>query len=96
MSLPLLDGQGNFGSMDGDSAAAMLYRVRMAKAANYLLMDIERDTVGFRTTTTAGPRPTVLPGAASTCWSTARGIAVGMATNIPPITWAGSSMPPLR
>lgn len=49
MSLPLLDGQGNFGSMDGDKAAAMRYtEVRMAKTANSLLADIEKDTVNFQ------------------------------------------------
>ena len=48
MSLPLLDGQGNFGSMDGDPPAAMRYtEVRMAKAADYLLADIDKDTVDF-------------------------------------------------
>ncbi|HRM75587.1 MAG TPA: DNA gyrase subunit A, partial [Paracoccus sp. (in: a-proteobacteria)] len=63
MSLPLLDGQGNFGSMDGDSAAAMRYtEVRMAKAANYLLMDIEKDTVEFQDNYDGKDRePTVLP-----------------------------------
>ena len=49
MSVPLLDGQGNFGSMDGDRAAAMRYtEVRMAKIASFLLEDIEKETVDFR------------------------------------------------
>ncbi len=49
MSLPLLDGQGNFGSMDGDNAAAMRYtEVRMDKPASFLLADIEKDTVNFQ------------------------------------------------
>ena len=49
MSLPLLDGQGNFGSMDGDNAAAMRYtEVRMDKPASFLLSDIERNTVDFQ------------------------------------------------
>jgi Type IIA topoisomerase (DNA gyrase/topo II, topoisomerase IV), A subunit len=49
MSLPLLDGQGNFGSMDGDSPAAMRYtEVRMETVANFLLADIEKDTVDFQ------------------------------------------------
>ncbi|MFO1165576.1 MAG: DNA gyrase subunit A [Paracoccus sp. (in: a-proteobacteria)] len=87
MSLPLLDGQGNFGSMDGDSAAAMRYtEVRMAKAANYLLMDIEKDTVEFQDNYDGKDRePTVLPARyPNMLVNGAGGIAVGMATNIPP------------
>lgn len=87
MSLPLLDGQGNFGSMDGDSAAAMRYtEVRMAKAANYLLMDIEKDTVDFQDNYDGKDRePTVLPARfPNMLVNGAGGIAVGMATNIPP------------
>ncbi len=87
MSLPLLDGQGNFGSMDGDSAAAMRYtEVRMAKAANYLLMDIEKDTVTFQDNYDGKDRePTVLPARyPNMLVNGAGGIAVGMATNIPP------------
>ena len=87
MSLPLLDGQGYFGSMDGDSAAAMRYtEVRMAKAANYLLMDIEKDTVEFQDNYDGKDRePTVLPARyPNMLVNGAGGIAVGMATNIPP------------
>ncbi|MBP6677707.1 MAG: DNA gyrase subunit A [Paracoccus sp.] len=87
MSLPLLDGQGNFGSMDGDSAAAMRYtEVRMAKAANYLLMDIEKDTVEFQDNYDGKDlEPTVLPARyPNMLVNGAGGIAVGMATNIPP------------
>ncbi len=87
MSLPLLDGQGNFGSMDGDSAAAMRYtEVRMAKAANYLLMDIEKDTVEFQDNYDGKDRePTVLPARfPNMLVNGAGGIAVGMATNSPP------------
>ena len=87
MSLPLLDGQGNFGSMDGDSAAAMRYtEVRMAKVANYLLMDIEKDTVEFQDNYDGKDRePTVLPARyPNMLVNGAGGIAVGMATNIPP------------
>ncbi len=87
MSLPLLDGQGNFGSMDGDSAAAMRYtEVRMAKAANYLLMDIEKDTVEFQDNYDGKDRePTVLPARyPNMLVNGSGGIAVGMATNIPP------------
>ncbi|WP_134726704.1 DNA gyrase subunit A [Paracoccus luteus] len=87
MSLPLLDGQGNFGSMDGDSAAAMRYtEVRMAKAANWLLMDIDKDTVDFQDNYDGKDRePTVLPARfPNMLVNGAGGIAVGMATNIPP------------
>ncbi|MFD1883283.1 DNA gyrase subunit A [Paracoccus pacificus] len=87
MSLPLLDGQGNFGSMDGDSAAAMRYtEVRMAKVANYLLMDIDKDTVEFQDNYDGKDRePTVLPARfPNMLVNGAGGIAVGMATNIPP------------
>ncbi len=87
MSLPLLDGQGNFGSMDGDPAAAMRYtEVRMAKAANYLLMDIDKETVDFQDNYDGKDRePTVLPARfPNMLVNGAGGIAVGMATNIPP------------
>ncbi len=87
MSLPLLDGQGNFGSMDGDSPAAMRYtEVRMAKAANFLLADIEKDTVGFQDNYDGKDRePVVLPARfPNMLVNGAGGIAVGMATNIPP------------
>ncbi|WP_112875364.1 DNA gyrase subunit A [Paracoccus endophyticus] len=87
MSLPLLDGQGNFGSMDGDSAAAMRYtEVRMARAANWLLMDIDKDTVDFQDNYDGKDRePTVLPARfPNMLVNGAGGIAVGMATNIPP------------
>ena len=87
MSLPLLDGQGNFGSMDGDSAAAMRYtEVRMQKAAAFLLADIEKDTVDFQDNYDGKDRePTVLPARfPNMLVNGAGGIAVGMATNIPP------------
>ncbi|MCE8420708.1 DNA gyrase subunit A [Rhodovulum sulfidophilum] len=87
MSLPLLDGQGNFGSMDGDSAAAMRYtEVRMAKAAQALLTDIEKDTVDFQDNYDGKDKePTVLPARfPNMLVNGAGGIAVGMATNIPP------------
>lgn len=87
MSLPLLDGQGNFGSMDGDPPAAMRYtEVRMAKAANYLLMDIDKETVDFQDNYDGKDRePTVLPARfPNMLVNGAGGIAVGMATNIPP------------
>ena len=63
MRVPLLDGQGNFGSMDGDRAAAMRYtEVRMAKIAEYLLTDIEKNTVDFRPNYDESEHePTVLP-----------------------------------
>jgi DNA gyrase subunit A len=87
MSLPLLDGQGNFGSMDGDNAAAMRYtEVRMDKPAAYLLADIEKDTVNFTDNYDGKDQePTVLPARfPNMLVNGAGGIAVGMATNIPP------------
>jgi DNA gyrase subunit A len=86
MRLPLIDGQGNFGSMDGDPPAAMRYtEARLAKSAEALLEDIDKDTVAF------GPNyddtmeePTVLPARfPNLLVNGAGGIAVGMATNIP-------------
>ena len=87
MSLPLLDGQGNFGSMDGDKAAAFRYtEVRMAKVAGYLLADIDKDTVDFQPNYDGKDmEPTVLPARfPNMLVNGAGGIAVGMATNIPP------------
>lgn len=87
MSLPLLDGQGNFGSMDGDNAAAMRYtEVRMDKPASFLLADIDKDTVDFQDNYDGKDRePTVLPARfPNMLVNGAGGIAVGMATNIPP------------
>ena len=87
MSVPLLDGQGNFGSMDGDSAAAMRYtEVKMEKVANSLLADIEKNTVDFQDNYDGKDRePTVLPSRfPNMLVNGAGGIAVGMATNIPP------------
>ena len=87
MSLPLLDGQGNFGSMDGDNAAAMRYtEVRMDKPAASLLADIEKETVDFQDNYDGKDRePTVLPARfPNMLVNGAGGIAVGMATNIPP------------
>ena len=66
MRLPLIDGQGNFGSVDGDPAAAMRYtECRLAKPAMALLEDIDKDTVDFRPTTTARPRAGGAAGALS-------------------------------
>ncbi len=87
MSLPLLDGQGNFGSMDGDNPAAMRYtEVRMDKPAAYLLADIDKDTVNFQDNYDGKQQePTVLPARfPNMLVNGAGGIAVGMATNIPP------------
>ncbi len=87
MRYPLVDGQGNFGSIDGDSAAAMRYtEVRLQKMSEKLLSDIEKETVDF------GPNydnkevePLVLPTKIPALLvNGASGIAVGMATNIPP------------
>jgi len=87
MRLPLLDGQGNFGSVDGDPPAAMRYtEVRMDKPAASLLADIEKNTVNFQDNYDASERePVVLPSRfPNILVNGAGGIAVGMATNIPP------------
>ncbi len=87
MSLPLLDGQGNFGSVDGDRPAAMRYtEVRMDKPAAHLLADIEKDTVNFQENYDASEsEPSVLPARyPNLLVNGAGGIAVGMATNIAP------------
>tara|TARA_R110002096_G_scaffold13246_15_gene47162 strand:- start:1620 stop:4382 length:2763 start_codon:yes stop_codon:yes gene_type:complete len=87
LRLPLIDGQGNFGSMDGDKAAAMRYtEARMDKAASGLLEDIDKDTVNFQPNyDESESEPTVLPARfPNLLINGAGGIAVGMATNIPP------------
>ncbi len=87
MSLPLLDGQGNFGSMDGDPPAAFRYtEVRLEKAALSLLSDIDKDTVDFQDNYDGKDRePTVLPARyPNMLVNGSEGIAVGMATRIPP------------
>ena len=87
MSLPLLDGQGNFGSMDGDNPAAMRYtEVRMDQPAGFLLADIEKETVDFQDNYDGKDQePAVLPARfPNMLVNGAGGIAVGMATNIPP------------
>ncbi len=87
MRLPLVDGQGNFGSVDGDPPAAMRYtEVRLAKVANALLEDIDKDTVDFQANYDNSERePVVLPARFPNLLANgAGGIAVGMATNIPP------------
>ncbi len=87
MSLVLLDGQGNFGSMDGDPPAAFRYtEVRMGKPANFLLADIDKETVDFQDNYDGKQRePTVLPARfPNMLVNGAEGIAVGMATRIPP------------
>ncbi|MCD8570869.1 MAG: DNA gyrase subunit A [Alphaproteobacteria bacterium] len=87
LRLPLIDGQGNFGSMDGDNPAAMRYtEARMAKSAEALLEDIDKDTVEFRPNYDESlSEPEVLPARIPNLLvNGAGGIAVGMATNIPP------------
>jgi DNA gyrase subunit A len=87
MRLPLLDGQGNFGSIDGDPPAAMRYtEVRMDKPAASLLADIEKNTVNFQENyDSSESEPVVLPSRyPNILVNGAGGIAVGMATNIPP------------
>lgn len=84
---PLVDGQGNFGSIDGDPPAAMRYtEARMTRIAAEMLFDIEKDTVDFRPNYDGSERePTVLPAKAPNLLLNGQiGIAVGMATNIPP------------
>ena len=87
MSLPLVDGQGNFGSMDGDSAAAMRYtESRLAKVASFMTSDLDKDTVDFIDNYDGKEtEPSVLPARfPNMLVNGAGGIAVGMATNIPP------------
>ena len=87
MRVPLIDGQGNFGSVDGDTAAAMRYtESRLTKIAQTLLDDIDKDTVDFQANYDSRDRePTVLPAKfPNLLVNGAGGIAVGMATNIPP------------
>jgi DNA gyrase subunit A len=87
MGLPLLDGQGNFGSMDGDPPAAMRYtEIRMDHPAEALLADIDKDTVEFQDNYDGSKQePIVLPARfPNLLVNGAGGIAVGMATNIPP------------
>lgn len=84
---PLVDGQGNFGSMDGDSAAAMRYtESRLSKIAHTLLFDIDKDTVDYNPNYDGSEsEPTVLPARfPNLLVNGTGGIAVGMATNIPP------------
>jgi DNA gyrase subunit A len=87
MRLQQIDGQGNFGSMDGDKAAAMRYtEARLAKAAHFLLDDIDKDTIDFKANYDETTKePSVLPARyPNMLVNGAGGIAVGMATNIPP------------
>ncbi|MDF3075166.1 MAG: gyrase subunit, partial [Alphaproteobacteria bacterium] len=87
MRLPLISGQGNFGSMDGDPPAAMRYtEARLAKVAETLLEDIDKETVDFQPSyDDSGTEPTVLPARfPNLLVNGGGGIAVGMATNIPP------------
>ncbi len=87
MSLPLVEGQGNFGSIDGDPAAAMRYtETRLSKVSQYLIDDIEKKTVEFKSNYDETEKePTVLPSQyPNLLVNGAGGIAVGMATSIPP------------
>jgi len=87
MSLPLIDGQGNFGSIDGDPPAAMRYtETKLAKASQFLIDDIEKNTIEFRNNyDDTEKEPTVLPSQfPNLLVNGAGGIAVGMATSIPP------------
>ena len=87
MSLPLIDGQGNFGSIDGDPPAAMRYtETRLSKISQFLIDDIEKNTVEFKNNYDETERePTVLPAQyPNLLVNGAGGIAVGMATSIPP------------
>ncbi len=87
MSLPLVEGQGNFGSIDGDPAAAMRYtETRLSKVSQYLIDDIEKNTVEYKSNYDETEKePTVLPSQyPNLLVNGAGGIAVGMATSIPP------------
>jgi len=87
MRYPLIDGQGNFGSIDGDPAAAMRYtEIRLSKIAGEMLQDIEKNTVDFTPNYDGSLKePTVLPAKLpNLLLNGSTGIAVGMATNIPP------------
>ena len=87
MSLPLIDGQGNFGSIDGDPPAAMRYtEARLAKISQYLIDDIDKETIVFKSNYDETEKePTVLPSQfPNLLVNGAGGIAVGMATSIPP------------
>ncbi|MBT7117627.1 MAG: DNA gyrase subunit A [Campylobacteraceae bacterium] len=87
MRMPLVDGQGNFGSVDGDNAAAMRYtEARMSKPSEDILRDIDKDTVNFTATyDDTGKEPSVLPTRLPLLLANgSEGIAVGMATKIPP------------
>ena len=87
MSLPLVDGQGNFGSIDGDPAAAMRYtETRLAKVSQFLIDDIEKNTISFKSNYDETEKePSVLPAQfPNLLVNGAGGIAVGMATSIPP------------
>ncbi len=87
MSLPLVQGQGNFGSIDGDPAAAMRYtETRLSKVSQYLIDDIEKNTISFKSNYDETEKePTVLPAQyPNLLVNGAGGIAVGMATSIPP------------
>ncbi len=87
MSLPLIDGQGNFGSIDGDPAAAMRYtETRLSKVSQFLIDDIEKNTIEFKNNYDETEKePSVLPAQyPNLLVNGAGGIAVGMATSIPP------------
>ncbi len=87
MNTTLLDGQGNFGSLDGDRAAAMRYtETKLSKISEFLISDIDKDTVGFQNNyDDTETEPVVLPAQfPNLLVNGAGGIAVGMATNIPP------------
>jgi len=87
MSLPLIDGQGNFGSIDGDPPAAMRYtETKLAKVSQFLIDDIEKEVIDFRSNYDESEKePTVLPSQfPNLLVNGAGGIAVGMATSIPP------------
>jgi DNA gyrase subunit A len=87
MSLPLIEGQGNFGSIDGDPAAAMRYtETRLSKVSQFLIDDIEKNTVSYKSNYDETEKePTVLPAQyPNLLVNGAGGIAVGMATSIPP------------
>jgi DNA gyrase subunit A len=96
MRYPLIDGQGNFGSVDGDPAAAYRYtEARLTRSPSRAARnDIDKETVDFAENFDGAVEPTVLPSArAEPAGERISGIAVGMATNLPPHNLARSSTP---
>jgi DNA gyrase subunit A len=95
---PLVDGQGNFGSVDGDNAAAMRYtEIRMSKIAHGLLADLDKETIDFGPNYDGSRNPWSCPRISPTCWSTApRALPWAWRPTSRRTTWARSWMPASR